>query len=641
MKDANRQRRLLEYRPLDATREDRSMRFQEEMQKRWGAIAGRLGHVLGRDPQTLSMFSDQAYRHANEERFLIYQVDTALADRGIWNPVPRIGDIYAQLPRPELKKFASIRDPFARRNLPGERPSTFFDSKYYKKRLKQLRSHIEKIRPFDPNPDGLVVIGTPVNLDDFKVLPEVRHEVAVAEANEEVEVPQVQSLVKTTMLPKRLFFKTSPGSATSHSVTVSNEGTTAIYYKWETAHDIDLMTGDGSNRIPIQRSSLGSDIPDRFDWRASEAFTIQRSMQPHCRSEFCFTQISGSIRPSCRAVFDFAFKSDVPGCFTQRWIMRITPSAPSERPLSVSLRGCCEVEPPNLTSFKHSIDNSLHESERSRCIDEIIDSVFLRVADLIAIRRKTGDERIDGDVLVDDRAPAFEAANQQWGLVYSPGLYTSLHGVAHECWDALGVTGFDRFWDLNVESLTKMAMRIHDGDRKRAILREINEIIQRNMTASAAGNLTFSLAYVQLSTYLEELPNQFLADAAVLGVELPLFIVPKLPDPAELEAELESAARKHRGKRDKKPPPPPKKPIRKGKAEEEALRAPPVDLSGELSPELKASVRETIKDGLKKHLLSFENLATESRAVGQQLTRVNEIERLDTDLDAEIDDNLD
>jgi hypothetical protein len=41
-----------------------------------------------------------------------------------------------------------------------------------------------------------------------------------------------------------------------------------------------------------------------------------------------------------------------------------------------------------------------------------------------------GEERIDGDVLVDDRAPAFDTANGRRGLAYSPGLYASLRAVA-------------------------------------------------------------------------------------------------------------------------------------------------------------------------------------------------------------------
>jgi hypothetical protein len=273
-------------------------------------------------------------------------------------------------------------------------------------------------------------------------------------------------------------------------------------------------------------------------------------------------------------------------------------------------------------------------------VNEILGSVLERVLQVCALRRRRGEDRIDGDVLVDDRAPSFDAANRQWGLVYSPGLYASLFAVAESCWDALGIARFDRFWDLDVGSLSAMAMRITDGAVKRAILERLNEVITRAMTASAAGSLAYSVAYVQLSTMLEELPARFAHDAAVLRTELPLFIVPKPPDPGEVEEALESAKRKHRGKRDRKPPPP-KKPVKKGgKADDEPVVATPAADVAELAHELKAAVRETIKEQLRARLLAFENVATESHAVAKQLTRVNEIERLEENLDAEVEDDM-
>jgi hypothetical protein len=51
-------------------------------------------------------------------------------------------------------------------------------------------------------------------------------------------------------------------------------------------------------------------------------------------------------------------------------------------------------------------------------------------------------------------------------------------------------------------------------------------------------------------------------------------------------------------------------------------------------------VRETIRERLKERIRAFENVVGESTAVGHQLTRVNEIERLDTNLEPEIEDDL-
>jgi hypothetical protein len=160
------------------------------------------------------------------------------------------------------------------------------------------------------------------------------------------------------------------------------------------------------------------------------------------------------------------------------------------------------------------------------------------------------------------------------------------------------------------------------------------------MTPSAAGSLAYSLAYVQIATMLDGLPGAFMHDAAVLGTDLPLFIVPKLPDPAELEDALESGKKKHKGKKERKPPPPKKVVKKGGKAEEDMLTVPPTPEVAELTGELKAAIRETIREQLRARLLAFENLATESRAVGKQLTRVNEIQRLETDLEPEVVDDV-
>jgi hypothetical protein len=138
------------------------------------------------------------------------------------------------------------------------------------------------------------------------------------------------------------------------------------------------------------------------------------------------------------------------------------------------------------------------------------------------------------------------------------------------------------------------------------------------MPPSAPGSLAYSLAYVQITAMLDELPGRFVHDAAVLRTDLPLFTVP-----SELKEAPESGKTKHRRKGDRKPPPQPRK---EG----------PVVPAPEITPELRGEIRRTIREQLRGRLLAFENLASESRAVEQQLTRVNEIERLETNLDAEV-----
>jgi hypothetical protein len=183
-------------------------------------------------------------------------------------------------------------------------------------------------------------------------------------------------------------------------------------------------------------------------------------------------------------------------------------------------------------------------------------------------------------------------------------------------------------------------MRLADASLKRVLLHRLNEVIQRSMTANAPDGLSFSLAYVQLANYIDRLPDLFLRDAGDLGVKLPLFIVPKVPNPAEIESRPESTRRRHKSRPAK---PPPTSSSRKGgraKEDEAARAALEAPEPKELTPELRAAVRQTIRTELKQRILAFESLAGESSAVGRQLTRGNDIDRLDTNLDAEIEDDL-
>lgn len=636
--DKNRQRRVKEYNLLDPTKQDRMMKYHEEITKKWEETGKKLAEKVGRDPSTLSMFSDEDYRRKNEERYIISQVVNQLGTKepGIWKPLARIGDLYAQPENLTYKKFTMIRNPEQREDVPGVRPNDFFHSRYYLKRVKQLRSFIEKIKPHEPDA-GLIVVGQPLEMTQFEQLPEVEDKLEEVYENEVKESEEYVSTVKVNISSNRLFFRSSPGKSVAKTIEIKNIGTTAIYYQWEISPDPELMIGAGTNRNPVKFQQ--NDKSESFDWKKSESFSMAKDLLPRTRSEFGFTKLSGSIRPGNSDIFSFVFKSDVPGCFTQKWVMRVTPKAEANSFLSVSLRGCCEVEPPNLSAFKASIDASLHESERVRCIEEVFTSIFDRIQQVIKIHQSTGEDRIDGDVLIDDRAPNFENINKKWNLTYSPGLYASLYQIAEECWDNLGISGFDRFWDMNVESLTELALKIADGNIKRQLLKRINELLLESTSISnAAGNLTYSLAFVKISYLTDKVANIANTTSLCHEFDMPPFIVPKIVE-ANPDDDLDSTRRRRKNRRMsvKKPA---KKTQKQIEEEEAALRSARVLGQVDIPSEVRESMKDQIKASLIESLKSFELLAGESKGVAQQLTRKNEMDILDTNLDAEVEDEL-
>jgi hypothetical protein len=168
-----------------------------------------------------------------------------------------------------------------------------------------------------------------------------------------------------------------------------------------------------------------------------------------------------------------------------------------------------------------------------------------------------------------------------------------------------------------------LTLCLTDASGKRDPSKRINDILRRNMISSPSENLTYSLAYVQIRECFEELPERFLEDAALLGTELPLFQIPKSPTPSEHKSP------KKRGVR--------RKPPKKGLKKKVELPSPQ---SHEIESELLEKLRETIRIQFRQRLLSFEKVARESQAITKQLTHVNELERLDTNLEAEVDDDF-
>ena len=637
--DKNRRRRLQDYKPLEKTREERAMEYHLQVQKQWEQQGKKLGKLTGRDPSTLSMFSDDEFRHQSEEKELISRVVFAIAskDIGIWKPLAKINDIYAQRETPKMDPIEIIRNPDEHENVPGQRPTNFFKSKYYKKRVKQLKGLISKLKPFEPDYEGLFLVGHPLQLDQFEALPEIEQEETEVVDQDGIGFQESlpQSLVKVELNSNRIFFTTSPGVTQVKTIEMTNRGTTAIYYKWRIAEDIDLTTGDKNNPVSIRKKKEY----DAFDWRDSESFDIPKDLFDKTRSEFCFTQMEGSILPGNTIKFSFSFKSDIAGSFIQRWIVDITPAKHPYSTFMIYLRGSCFIEPPNSLSFKKMINESLHESERARCIEEIMSSVLDRVNKIAKMRAQIGEERIDGDILIDERAPLFEEANKEWGLKYSPGLFASLTSIAEECFDILEITGFDRFWDMKVSSINEMAMNMQNMEAKRKIIIKLNEILDRHSTETISSNLTYSLAYVQLSFFSDEVQNRFIKTSEEMHLDIAPFIIPKLPDPNEQDEDLDKTKKRRgassranaRGRGSSRRG-------RRGKGKDHTINLED-EHKGEITPELKESVKHQIAKELLKRIRIFERLSGENSAVAHLLTRVNEMDQLDTNLDPEVDDD--
>jgi hypothetical protein len=210
---------------------------------------------------------------------------------------------------------------------------------------------------------------------------------------------------------------------------------------------------------------------------------------------------------------------------------------PDCRPITVSLRGSCEVEPPKLGSVRSAVNASLHESGRARCIADLLGGALGRVME--TVQRKKAPGNIEGESLLDGRAPAFEQVNEKWGLKWAPGLFAALNEIVEAAWESLGTEPFQRLWDYPIVAVGALVMKLTDFAKKRELLAQLNAAVCARWSESIRLDLSCGLAWGQLTGLVGELQPGFEARAAEPGRT---WLIPKIPTQAELEASAEPRA---------------------------------------------------------------------------------------------------
>jgi hypothetical protein len=129
------------------------------------------------------------------------------------------------------------------------------------------------------------------------------------------------------------------------------------------------------------------DSSQREQWSSTADLRSRRRGLVSAESEFALAHLEGCVRQGR----GFTLKSLVPGVFAERWKCFLSSSLDGKSP-SLHLRVACEVPARGL-----GMDASPRESSRWRCIAEALDGAL----------------SVDGEVVLDGRALAFEGANRK------------------------------------------------------------------------------------------------------------------------------------------------------------------------------------------------------------------------------------
>ncbi|KAF1517592.1 MYCBP-associated protein, partial [Eudyptes sclateri] len=349
-----------------------------------------LGEILQRPENELLMSISEDYRQIQEERDLIDRSLPALLPgkgyrRGseFWSQPERIGDeltgltmTLTQRERGYPEPVTHVGKPHAVRMETGLKPPkkipfhlTWDKSLFLKHRLQELKSVLEELDFYKPDLDGLEVIGkgqpfTSVStepfprsttseesesLDSLRDYPDVVPEAVLGPSLDFCGQPARWISCTTPCrdeigIAARLTFETLAGEKAESSLTVSSDGTAAIWYNWV--------------RLPQQ-------IPSRE--------TKGQRMQ--C---FYFDTRPGVILPGETRKFSFLFKSERAGIFSESWEFRTHPLLLGGALLQVTLWGIAVYED-KLADLREKLESDLAAQEGATIVEESLKELLVRI----------------------------------------------------------------------------------------------------------------------------------------------------------------------------------------------------------------------------------------------------------------------
>ncbi|XP_025954935.2 MYCBP-associated protein isoform X2 [Dromaius novaehollandiae] len=348
-----------------------------------------LGKVLQKPENELLMNISDDYRQIQEERDLIDRSLPALLPgkgyrRGseFWRQPERIGDELTGLTMTLTQRERGYPEPVTHVGKPQTvrmetslKPPkkapfrlTWDKSLFLKHRRQELKSILEELDFYEPDLDGLEVIGkgqpfTSVstqpfphsttseeseNVDPFTEYPDVVPESILGPSLDFCGQParwidSFTSYRDEIGIAARLTFEIVAGERAESSLTVSNDGTAAIWYSWR--------------RLPQQ-------IPFRETKKGKQYFY--------------FNTRPGVILPGETRKFSVFFKSEKAGIFSESWEFRTHPLLLGGALLQVSLWGIAVYED-KLADLREKLETDLAAREGAVIVEESLKELLDRI----------------------------------------------------------------------------------------------------------------------------------------------------------------------------------------------------------------------------------------------------------------------
>ncbi|XP_075296945.1 MYCBP-associated protein isoform X2 [Opisthocomus hoazin] len=362
----------------------RNMAIRKKQQK-------YLGDILQRPENELLMSVSEDYRQIQEERDLIDRSLPALLpgkgyQRGseFWSQPDRIGDELTGLTTTLTQRERGSPEPVTHVGKPhtvqvemGLKPpksipfrQTWDKSLFLKHRRQELKSVLEELDFHKPDLDGLEVVGkgqpfTSVSTEPFprsttseesetlsgslsdrtEVVPEVVRGPSLDFCGQPARWIDCPTSRRDEIgIAARLTFEALAGEIAESLLTVSNDGTTAIWYSWMR-------------------------LPQRIPSRETVWELIQR---------FYFDTRPGVILPGETRKFVFLFKSERAGIYSESWEFRTHPVLLGGALLQVTLWGIAVCED-KLADVREKLERDLAARVAAAVVEETLKELAVQI----------------------------------------------------------------------------------------------------------------------------------------------------------------------------------------------------------------------------------------------------------------------
>jgi len=348
-------------------------------------------------------------------------------------------------------------------------------SSYLEERKSQLEDIIQELDPYQPDMEGLEVIGRAIqselngDVDDETMMENNKFDDIEHNASKEVVVTDndplsqfedviVQPIFGPCLLINghtscwegtynsmneslegltiRLLFESSIGESSSSSVDMTNNGTTAVHYLWRKPSESDCF-GLKRNK-PIKR--------------------------------FYFNICNGIILPGETKTIPFFFKSLNAGIFKETWLLETRPVLLAGKKIEVILKGVATKED-DFAEERKLIEKNLLNRQNKQMIDRIVKDILLGIE--TPPRPSTPDSAYITEEAI--------FTNQNEKVKFSRDIVERLKSF-------YGENGTDQpSWDLSLNTLVKHALINPEEEERENLLEKLNTEVCSLYEQAAAG----------------------------------------------------------------------------------------------------------------------------------------------------------